>query len=237
MTTRTPLMTVSLFSAAFLLAFLVAAPAALAATSTGGSIIFNGGATTGPPTTYSGAPIPIEIVSMDLTSPPTATNITSLPVGGEVIIAADSFFDVFTELSVDGQTFAVDSFFDITFSIANNDPPGTSSGTWDTEIVSMDLTVQIPGGPTIQIRESPTLPSPGQLAITSLPVGGEVIIAADSFFDVFTELSVDGGATWTPADGPMHLVMDAVVPEPGTAAMFGLALAGALVRRRARRAA
>jgi hypothetical protein len=34
----------------------------------------------------------------------------------------------------------------------------------------------------------------------------------DSFFDVFTELSVDGGATWIPSSGATRLTL---VPEPG----------------------
>src|SRR5262249_29938883 len=48
----------------------------------------------------------------------------------------------------------------------------------------------------------PTLQSTGQTKITSLGGGGFRI---DSFFDVFTETSTDGGASWSPSSGSSHL--------------------------------
>lgn len=60
---------------------------------------------------------------------------------------------------------------------------------WSTEMVSMDLSGNV-GGFSIEIRESPVLPSPGDTAITHLG-GGTFQI--DSFFDVFYEMSIDGG--------------------------------------------
>ena len=66
---------------------------------------------------------------------------------------------------------------------------GATTGSWDTEILSMDLSGNV-GGVDIDIRESPSLPSPGETSVTDIG-GGEFVI--DSFFDVFTELSVDGG--------------------------------------------
>jgi len=50
-------------------------------------------------------------------------------------------------------------------------------------------------------RESPTLASTGETRITPSP-GGFMI---SSFFDVFTELSLDGGKTWSPASQPGHM--------------------------------
>lgn len=70
---------------------------------------------------------------------------------------------------------------------------GHTTGTFDTEIVSMSLSGSV-GGYDIQIRESPTLASLGGTTITDLGGG---LYEIDSFFDVFTELSVDGGA-WMP---------------------------------------
>ena len=71
-----------------------------------------------------------------------------------------------------------------------------TTGTFDTEIISMSLTgdLSIPGGPTfpVMIQTAMDLPSPGQTTITDLG-GGQYHI--DSFFDVFTEISVDGGPT------------------------------------------
>ncbi|MES1181097.1 MAG: PEP-CTERM sorting domain-containing protein, partial [Verrucomicrobiota bacterium] len=53
----------------------------------------------------------------------------------------------------------------------------------------------------------------------------------DSFFDVFTELSLDGGATWMPdTSGPMHVNL-VETPEPSVCALAGLA-AGLLAWRR-----
>lgn len=46
------------------------------------------------------------------------------------------------------------------------------------------------GGIQIEIRESPALPSPGETSITD---NGDGTFQIDSFFDVFTELSVNGG--------------------------------------------
>ena len=63
-------------------------------------------------------------------------------------------------------------------------------GSWDTEILSMSLSGDV-GGISIEIRESPGLPSPGHTAVTDVG-GGQFQI--DSFFDVYTELSIDGGA-------------------------------------------
>jgi hypothetical protein len=76
---------------------------------------------------------------------------------------------------------------------------------YDTEMLALNLS----GGnlPTnLRMRESPTQASPGRTSIRALPTGGYHI---DSFFDIFTEISVDGGGTWTPAPEPAELVMRA----------------------------
>jgi hypothetical protein len=83
---------------------------------------------------------------------------------------------------------------------------GNVTGTFQTEMLSMNLNVGL-----VMIRESPTLASQGQTSITDLG-GGRYQI--DSFFDVFTELSMDGGNTWIPADGPVHV--QAVNPQLGS---------------------
>ena len=80
---------------------------------------------------------------------------------------------------------------------------GATTGSWDTEILSMSLSGDV-GGVSIEIRESPSLPSPGQTTVVDLG-GGQYQI--DSFFDVYTELSIDGGAfqPQTNAAGRMSL--------------------------------
>jgi len=66
---------------------------------------------------------------------------------------------------------------------------GATTGSWDTEILSMSLSGDY-GGIPIEIRESPELTSPGGTTVTDNGDGQFVI---DSFFDVFTELSISGG--------------------------------------------
>jgi hypothetical protein len=164
----------------------------------------------------------------------------------------NSFFDIFTELDRTPPpapgTFRIDSFFDV-FTELSIEPlanPGlavvalptsqikieTTAGgagnpvTYQTEMLQMDLTGGgLPGG--ILVRESPTLPSTGQTSITNLG-GGQFQIS--SFFDVFTELSVDGGQTWSPGNQALHLVGSAT-PEPSTAILLCLGLAALIAPR------
>ena len=100
----------------------------------------------------------------------------------------------------------------------------STTGTFATEIVSMSLSGNTPMG-LIMIREAPNLASTGSTDITDLGGG---LYHIDSFFDVFTELSVDGGGTWIACDYATRMSLE---PEPAT---LGLLLAGglALLRRR-----
>jgi hypothetical protein len=91
-----------------------------------------------------------------------------------------------------------------------------TTGTFLAEIVEMSLSGEF-GGVSLMVRESPTLPSSGITSITDLGGG---LYNIDSFFDVFTELSVDGGETWMPANESTRMFL--VVPEPATIVIFGL---------------
>ena len=102
---------------------------------------------------------------------------------------------------------------------------GNTTGTFNTEILSLNISGSSPFGP-FMIRESPTLASTGQTTITSIGGG---MFQIDSFFDVFTELSLDGGNSWIPSDTSTHLVL---VPEPCTITLLLLSSGMLALRRR-----
>lgn len=79
---------------------------------------------------------------------------------------------------------------------------GQTTGTFPTELLSLDLQGQIPGGPQVMLRESPSRSSTGETTISDL--GGERF-QVDSFFDIWTEISIDGGTTWSPAGESLRL--------------------------------
>jgi hypothetical protein len=111
--------------------------------------------------------------------------------------------------------------------------PG-QTGTFQTEMEMMHLTGTFMGM-TVEIRESPTLPSLGQTSIQPSGSGYHI----DSFFDVFTELSINGGP-WIPNDAPSaygpagSTHVDLYVPEPASFVLAAMALIGCagLGRRR-----
>ena len=83
---------------------------------------------------------------------------------------------------------------------------------FDTEMLQLDLI----GGtlpPGVLIRESPSKQSTGKTAISDLG-GGQFRI--DSFFDIFTELSVDGGQTYHPSTDTNGNPYAARMEIPGT---------------------
>ncbi len=133
----------------------------------------------------------------------------------------------------------IDSTFNFTYSVdlrRGNDPFTTHTGTgtahvvgtaplgseprlFAMEMLSFDVNGVYNGVSPFKIRESPTIASTGQTTLATLP-GGQYHI--DSFFDVFTEMSVDGGQTWF-----------TMTPEPSAVTLMMLATAaGSLYRRR-----
>ena len=104
---------------------------------------------------------------------------------------------------------------------------GNTTGTFQTEMLSMNLTGSSPFG-TFQIRESPTLASTGQSSVTSIGGG---LYHIDSFFDVFTELSIDGGNSWIPSTSSTHIVLS---PEPTSLILVGVGLVCLAGKRRRR---
>jgi hypothetical protein len=146
--------------------------------------------------------------------PYTSSSVVTFPNGGQLVIhrlhdpstcapppgpgaTSNSFFDVFAEISYTGPEASgtVDALTDGLLILRHlaTDPLGDH---YETEFQGM--AVVGPGG--LHIRESPSRPSLGQTTIRA--TGGPYQI--DSFFDVFTELSLDDGQTWIPSDNPSH---------------------------------
>lgn len=94
----------------------------------------------------------------------------------------------------------------------------------DTELLQLDISGgDLPAG--VMIRESPTRSSLGQVTLQEVS-GGYMV---DSFFDVFFDLSLDGGQSWLPAVQSVRLQG---VPEPASLSVLGVGIAMALHRRR-----
>ena len=95
-----------------------------------------------------------------------------------------------------------------------------TTGSFQAEIVAMELTGEIPGIGSILMREDPDRVSAGQVGIVAVVTDeGNDQFSVESFFDVFTELSVDGGQTWIPSTDsvPMELVQPHLVSAVGPA--------------------
>jgi hypothetical protein len=141
----------------------------------------------------------------------------------------ESFNSHFSGLmSFQGNNFAITLTGPVQIQI-NGRPDNTTLGEFSTEMLSMVLSGTTPLGP-IQIRESPTLASLGSTKITD---NGNGTFHIDSFFDVFTELSVDGGQSWHPSTTGAARVDLVDSPEPGTWFLVSAALIGVgAIRRR-----
>jgi len=87
---------------------------------------------------------------------------------------------------------------------------GFPTGSWQAEILSMDLAATV-GGIPMQVRESPSLRSLGQISVTDLG-GGQWLI--ESFFDVFNELSIAGGPFEPSVSGPGRITLKRVRRAP-----------------------
>jgi hypothetical protein len=98
-----------------------------------------------------------------------------------------------------------------------------TTGTWSTQMLSMDMTGNV-AGHSVEIMLDPALGS-STGSTTVAPLGGGQF-RIDSFFDVFTEISLDHGAFQGQTDGPTHVTLQ-TVPEPSIWIM--LAAAGLIV--------
>ena len=106
----------------------------------------------------------------------------------------------------------------------------SEQGTFSDQITSLELTGSfngLTGTHTVTAMLNPDESSTGQTTITN--VGGTPTeFRITSFFDVFTELSVDGGA-YVP--GPERTATLGVTPEPAYFGAIGVLVAAMLLRR------
>jgi hypothetical protein len=142
---------------------------------------------------------------------------------------ATSFFDVFAEVTLDANTniFSATGVGSLMESDTSDHLPASS------QIQTEMLTLQLSGGtlpPGLEIREStnPTLVTNSTGQTTVQDIGGGTF-QINSFFDVFPEISLDGGTNWSPATGAA--VLDST-PEPTVGAMLALGAITVIARRR-----
>jgi hypothetical protein len=147
----------------------------------------------------------------------------------------DSFFDIFLEVSTDGggnwDLMTGQGEARVRFNLW---PSVTGVLPMEAEIMFMSLPIHrsIPtSGGEIMIRESPTRASGGGGSCTELGGGGGGGggYMIDSFFDIFLEVSTDGGQNWGEGSEPIQMIG---TPEPATLCLLGVGAVGLLARWR-----
>jgi len=192
-----------------------------------------------PPVKYDGL-VDTELVALSLkgsTQPPRPRRDLG---GGQ--FAVDSFFDITYQIDLGGGLYHIDCFVDVSTEMTVDGEPNIGSAgeqTFNIEMVSMDLSSASSGPDAANAPALLGIPSAasahGHVTVLKLPDGN---FNVDSFFDVFTELSVDGGQSWALAtDGPVRMEHHGSdLPEPSSLvlAVLGLLSLGIYARWRRR---
>ena len=97
---------------------------------------------------------------------------------------------------------------------------GLTVGTFVTQMLNLGMTGTI-GGNSVAITLDPTQASLGTTSITEISTGPPPLFQITSFFDVFTELSLNNGPP-VPSDGG-HIVVLNPIPEPSSLIILGMA--------------
>jgi hypothetical protein len=138
-------------------------------------------------------------------------NLRPQPVGNGNDFPAQSFFDIFVDVTLPtGPNGPVSGHGETDISGGNS---GVGLiGTFPSYPVTSLFNLTLPNGD--QIRIDPAQPTTGSATITD---NGNGSYRISSFFDVFTELSLDGGNTWIPSTGGAAVMnLEPAVPEPAT---------------------
>ena len=139
---------------------------------------------------------------------------------------AESFFDVYYELEFyDGDSW--DWWTGDTSMLMRLDTVLDDEITRIVEMEVLEMEMVNPANPDHRLRESPLLPSTGTTTLTDLGGG---LYHIDSFFDVFFELTMDGGESWELPIGALEEGAGAIhmtaVPEPSTLAIWAIGVLG-----------
>jgi hypothetical protein len=145
------------------------------------------------------------------------TNIYREDIGGDDEM--ETFDAVFTATEIDTGLGLLT--FTGSVQVLTTDRLLSTTGLFDAEIVSMSLS-----SGSMMIREDQSLASTGETEITDLGGG---LYHIDSFFDVYTEFSDDGGSNWYDSDVSTNIYL---VPEPTTIALLGVGFLALLRKRR-----
>ncbi len=192
------------------------------------------------PTPYDNGTIQTEMVSMSLTPSPGSSVVVQDRRATNGDFTVDSFFDIEYRIEFGGgSSYTVDSFFDVFVELSVQPPESGNSEqeTFPTEMLSMDLTGASPGpdnnGTLLRLLDSAE--HHGHVTVLKLsdPGPGAGNFHVDSFFDVFTEISLDDGNSYIPAESSNSLHGGASIPEPASA--FTLVVGGLALTIRRRR--
>jgi hypothetical protein len=97
---------------------------------------------------------------------------------------------------------------------------GMTTGTFATQMLSLDMTGTILGN-SVTVMLNPASPTVGSTTITEMSSGPPPMYNITSFFDVFTEISLNGG-TFVPSTNPETVVLGSI-PEPSSWILLGMA--------------
>jgi len=111
-----------------------------------------------------------------------------------------------------GKTFADGSVRIMSTVMAQQTMVDSDTRFFDAEILALQMQPSTAGG--VMIRESPTRQSLGKTFVRNGPSLSRPFLVS-SFFDVFIEVSLDGGQTWSGVQDPVQVELNPPPLPPG----------------------